>query len=298
MERKNNIVLLTRKALFLSKLLVAAKLGYDKGDFVKIIEWIKLPEVKNINDLDAHSTTALHSKIIQKKPYLRKLYVEYYNQFKKSISGDIKTKVVVELGSGGGFIKDIMPHTITSDIASSKNIDVQFSGLNIPFHSNKVDAFVMFDVLHHISNVSSFFKELDRCLKVSGKIIMIEPAKTLWSSFIYKNFHHEPFDPSGGWGFQKDGRLSSANVAIPWIVFCRDKQRFERDFPSIKILKLKNHTPFRYLISGGVSMRQLLPSFTYNIVKCIEIIVSPLNKYIGMCLVIELEGISMKHTEK
>ncbi len=125
MERKNNIVLLTRKALFLSKLLVAAKLGYDKGDFVKIIEWIKLPEVKNINDLDAHSTTALHSKIIQKKPYLRKLYVEYYNQFKKSISGDIKTKVVVELGSGGGFINEIIPNMNTNNSKVKTSINFQ-----------------------------------------------------------------------------------------------------------------------------------------------------------------------------
>jgi len=289
MERKNNIVLLTRKALFLSKLLVAAKLGYDKGDFVKIIEWIKLPEVKNINDLDAHSTTALHSKIIQKKPYLRKLYVEYYNQFKKSISGDIKAKVVVELGSGGGFIKEIIPNAITSDITNLENISIQFSGLKIPFQCHTVDAFVMFDVLHHISDVRSFFRELNRCLKIGGKIIMIEPANTLWSSFIYKNFHHEPFDLSGGWGFKKDGRLSSANGAIPWIVFCRDKQRFEKEFPSMKILKLKMHTPFRYLISGGLSIKQLLPSFTYNIIKGLEFMLTPLNSFLGMFMTVELE---------
>ena len=96
---------------------------------------------------------------------------------------------------------------------------------------------------------------------------MIEPASTLWSSFIYKNFHHEPFNPSGGWGFKKDGRFSSANGAIPWIVFCRGKQRFEKEFPSMEVLELKNHTPFRYLISVGVSMKQLLPSFTYDIIK-------------------------------
>ena len=265
---------------------------------MRIIEWIKLPEVKNINDLDVPSTTALHSKIIQEKPYLRKLYVEFYNQFKKSISGDLKAKAVVELGSGGGFIKEIIPTTITSDIAISRNMDVQFSGLKIPFRRHKVDAFVMFDVLHHISDVRLFFKELNRCLKIGGKIVMIEPANTLWSSFIYKNFHHEPFNPSGGRGFQKNGRLSSANGAIPWIVFCRDKQRFKKEFPSMKILNLKIHTPFRYLISGGVSMRQLLPSFTYGIFKGLEIILSPLNKYSGMFLTVELEKVSLKHYEK
>jgi len=226
---------------------------------MRIIEWFKLPEVKNIKDLDSHSTTALHSRIIQKKTYMRKLYVEFSNHFKKSISDDIKAKVVVELGSGGGFIKEIIPNTITSDIANLENISIQFSGLMIPFQRHKVDAFVMFDVLHHISDVRLFFRELNRCLRIGGKIIMIEPASTLWSSFIYKNFHHEPFNPSGGWGFKKDGRLSSANGAIPWIVFCRDKQRFEKEFPSMEVLKLKNHTPFRYLISGGCFHETITP---------------------------------------
>ena len=262
------------------------------------MEWIKLPEVKNIKELDSHSTTGLHSRIIQKKTYMRKLYVEFYNHFKKSVSGEIKAKVVVELGSGGGFIKEIIPNTITSDITNLENLSIQFSGLKIPFQRDKVDAFVMFDVLHHISDVRLFFRELNRCLKIGGKIIMIEPANTLWSSFIYRNFHHEPFDPSGGWGFKKDGRLSSANGAIPWIVFCRDKQQFEKEFPSMKILKLKMHTPFRYLISGGVSMRQLLPSFTYDIIKGLEIILSPLNKYSGMFLTVVLEKVSLKHYEK
>ena len=259
---------------------------------MKIIRWLKLPETGKVVNLDDLSTALLHAKIIQKKPFLKKLYIDFYNQFKKSVSNNLDTKLLVEIGSGGGFIKDIIPNVITSDIINLPNVDKHFSALEMPFEDNTVDVYFSINVLHHINDVRVFFKELNRCLKIGGKAIMIEPANTLWSRFIYQNFHDEPFDPKEGWGFEKVGSLSSANGAIPWIIFYRDRLQFEEEFPTLKILKLKPHTPFRYLASGGVSMRQLLPSFTYNMVKGIEMILSPLNKYLGMFLTIEIEKVS------
>lgn len=266
------------------------KSNFRVNSSMNIIEWFKLPEMKYIHDLDDPSITALHAKIIQEKPFLKKLYIDFYNQFRNSIPGSIKTKFLVEFGSGGGFIKDIIPNVITSDIIKLPNVDKHFSALDVPFENNKVDAFFMIDVLHHLKDARVFFREVNRCLKIGGKMIMIEPANTLWSRFIYQNFHHESFNSSGGWSLI-ECPLSSANSAIPWIIFYRDKQYFEKEFPSLKILKSQIHTPFRYLISGGVSMRQLMPSFTYSIVKCFETILSPLNKYVGMFLTVEIEKV-------
>lgn len=259
---------------------------------MKITEWLKLPEAKNIRNLDDVETTLLHAKIIQDKPFLRKLYADFYNIFKESIPESSRNGLFVELGSGGGFIKKVIPNAVTSDVLDLPNVDKHFSALDMPFGNNSVDAYFMIDVLHHINDATAFFKEMDRTLKAGGKIIMIEPANTSWGRFIYQNFHHETFDPSGGWGFEKTGPLSSANGAIPWIIFYRDRKQFEQQFPMLKITVLKPHTPFRYLISGGVSMRQLLPSFLYGAVKGLEIILSPFNKYIGMFLTIEINKIS------
>lgn len=258
---------------------------------MKIIDLLKMPEMREIRDLDDPSTSLLHAKVIQKKRFLKKLYAEFYGKFKRTISGNIESKILVELGSGGGFIKELIPNVITSDVISLPNVDMQFSALNMPFKDNEVDAIFMIDVLHHIDDSVKFFKELNRCLKVGGKVIMIEPANTLWGRFIYKNLHHEPFNTSGGWGLDKSGPLSSANGAIPWIIFCRDRSRFESEFPTLKVQKIEFHTPFRYLLSGGVSMRQLLPSFTYPLVSFIEAVLSPLNRYIGMFSTIELEKV-------
>jgi len=259
---------------------------------MKIVEWLKLPEAKKIRDLDEASTTLLHARLIRNKPFLKRLYIDFYNRFRKSIPGNVGSMLIVELGSGGGLIKEVIPNAVTSDIVEVPGVDKCFSALDMPFDDNAVDAFFMFGVLHHISDLQVFFKEVARCLKAGGILCMIEPANTLWGRFIRKKFHHEPFDLSGGWALTQGGRLSSANVAVPWIIFYRDRPRFEKEFPSLRIKKLRPHTPFRYLASGGVSMRQLLPSFTYNIVRGIEMILSPLDRYLGMFLTIEIEKVS------
>lgn len=254
-----------------------------------ILNILTLPYVKANKLLDHPKTTLLHAKIIAEKPYLKNIYTEFYIMFKKAHPKKKRTMLSVELGSGGGFIKEIIPYVKTSDIVKLPTLDMQLSVLSMPFKRESVDAFFMIDVFHHVPNMSVFFREVDRTLKKKGKLIMIEPANTLWGRFVYSHFHHEPFDPKGGWILKKGGRLSGANGALPWIIFVRDRRKFENLFPRLKIVRIQPHTPFRYIISGGLTFKQLLPSFTYGPIKLIETILSPLNKFLGMFYTIELQ---------
>jgi SAM-dependent methyltransferase len=254
---------------------------------MKLIEWLTLPETKGI-DLDDPAATLLHAEIIRIKPFLKRIYVDFYGQFQRAVS-DAEGKVLVELGSGGGFIKEVISSVITSDVLELPNVDRVFSATNMPFEQRSVDAFFMIDVLHHIADPRAFFKEALRCLKSSGKIIMIEPANTRWSRFVYKNFHHEVFDTQAQWELKEIGPVSHGNGAIPWIIFSRDREIFEEEFPSLRIIRMRNHTPFRYLLSGGLTLRQLVPSFTYPAIRAIEYVLSPANDFLGMFQTIELE---------
>ena len=258
---------------------------------MKIVEWFKLPETKHSEDIDDPATTLLHAEIIQNKPFLRKLYVDFYKEFRKTVS-EPQNKVLVEIGSGGGFIKEIIGNVITSDILALPNADKVFSALDMPFEDASVDAFFMFDVLHHLAAPRVFFLEALRCLRKFGKIVMIEPANTLWSSFIYKNFHHEPFDTQADWDLKQKKPLSCANSAIAWIIFSRDRRIFEREFPSLKILRIHYHTPLRYLLSGGFTLRQLAPSLSCPVFKAIEAVLSPFSNLLGMFETIELEKVN------
>ncbi len=255
---------------------------------MSLIDLLKLPEAKNIDDLDSPSSAIIHKQIIEKKLFLKRTYIDFYKEFKKACIG-IPHGLLVEIGSGAGFIKEVIPDVITTDLFSSPNVDVVLTDDKLPFKEKTVSAFLLQNVLHHIKSPADFFVEADRCLINRGKIVMIEPHNSLWGAFFWKNFHHESFDLYASWEIKQEGRLTGANQALPWIIFFRDRKKFENMFPSLKIKKLTAHTPLRYLISGGLSIRQLLPSFTYALVKGIEILLSPFSKYLGMFITIEIE---------
>jgi len=147
---------------------------------------------------------------------------------------------------------------------------------------------LMFDVFHHIPDVKSFLNDAHRCLKPGGKIIMIEPANTAFGRFIFTHFHHEPFDPKANWKFESTGPLSSANGALPWIVFVRDKIKFLNEFPDFTISQLNYHTPFAYLLSGGLTFKQLMPTFCYKAIRGLEFLLTPIQRYLGMFMTIEV----------
>ncbi len=255
---------------------------------MKFFEWLRIPEGRCVEGTDDRTVTLAHAEILQRKLFLRKLYTDFYRELKAAVP-EAEGKVIVELGSGGGFIKEVICNAITSDVLDLPNVDKVFSACQMPFPDVSVDAFVMFDVLHHITEPRAFFHEALRCLKVGGQIVMIEPANTLWSRFIYKNFHHEGFDTKAGWNLGSGGPLSCGNDALPWIIFSRDRKVFESEFPTLKILQMRNHTPLRYLLSGGFTLRQLVPSLSYSFVKVVEILLSPLNNILGMFQTIELK---------
>ena len=261
--------------------------NFDFLIFMGLIDWLRLPEAKDV-DLDAPSTTVQHARIIRQKPFLRRLYVDFYTQIRNGLPADLSGKKVLELGSGGGFMKEIIPGIITSDVIELPDVDMHFSALDMPFESGSLDAIVMMDVLHHIPDVRQFFREASRTLKPGGKIVMVEPANTMWGRFIYRNFHHEPFIPSAKWELDSTGPMSSANGAIPWIVFRRDRREFEKEFPGFTINRFRAHTPFRYLLSGGVSMHQLVPSFSYPLISLQEWLLTPFHPLIGMFYYIEV----------
>jgi len=261
-------------------------------EIMNILRFLQLPYMNTVENLDDPKVTTLRRKIIEEKIFLKKLYTDFYIIFKNSLRDLPKEIKLVELGSGGGFIKKIIPDVITSDVITLPDVDLNFSATKMPFKNESVDRFFMLNVLHHINDSRLFFKEAYRCLKNNGKIIMIEPANTLWGGFFYQHFHHEGFNSKTGWILESHGPLSDANNALPWIIFIRDKNKFEKLFPNLKIIRIVPHTPIRFIISGGVTFRQLLPSWTYSIIKGIEKLASPFSKYTGMFYTIEIEKVA------
>jgi SAM-dependent methyltransferase len=232
-------------------------------------------------DIDDPEVTVRRLRIIREKHFLRKLYENWYQEI-SAILGNLQGPVL-EIGSGSGFLQEYVPGLIRSEILKVPNADLVLDARHLPFGNSLMQGIVMVDVFHHIPGIRLFLREAGRCVKPGGMIVMIEPWNTVWSSFIYNYLHHEPFDiQTGDWHFPKGHPLSNANSALPWIVFSRDRIIFEKKFPEWKIRKIKLHTPFSYLLSGGVSFRSFAPGFLFEAIRKMENKMNPVMNFWAM----------------
>jgi SAM-dependent methyltransferase len=239
------------------------------------------PTTKHM-DIDSPQTTNLRRKIINDKPFLKDIYLDWYKMLLNEMVGDTYGRKC-ELGSGAGYLKTVCSEIITTDILMINDVDLVVDGCFLPFKDNQLSALVMINVLHHLPKPRLFFQEASRCLIDGGVITMIEPWPTTWSNIIFKYFHHEPFIPDAvDWEFEQSGPLSDANGALPWIIFQRDASIFQSEFPELIIEKIQKHTPFRYLLSGGVSLRSFTPARTSNFWRTVERLANPLRSYLAM----------------
>ncbi len=231
-------------------------------------------------DLDSPGTTALRRQVINEKPFLKKIYNEWYKDISEALPDG--QGHVLEIGSGAGDLSERMP-LITSDTFFCPNIQVALDGQHLPFLGGGLRGIVLVNVLHHLPKVRLFFKEATRCVAPGGVIIMVEPWVTNWSRIVYRWLHSEPFDPKmKTWEFASSGPLSGANGALPWIVFERDRDRFEEEFPEWRVREIKLGMPFRYLASGGISMRNLMPGWSYGLWSAFENFLHPIMDKLAM----------------
>ena len=219
-------------------------------------------------DIDSPQTTLLRRRIIREKPFLRKTYEHWYRRIATALpDGD---GLVVELGSGGGFMSECIPDLITSDVFEVPGVKTVVDAHALPFADGSLRAIVMTDVLHHIPDVRRFLTEATRCVRAGGAIVMIEPWVTPWARLVWR-FHHEAFAPQAPtWSIPHGGALSGANMALPWILFVRDRQVFEQDYPQWRIRSIDPFMPLAFLLSGGVSCRSFAPGWAFGACRWME----------------------------
>ena len=239
-------------------------------------------------DVDAPETTVAWQRIVQKKPFLRRVYEDWYAEIVEWLPPP--PGPVLELGSGAGFLKSHIPGLITSDILPCPGLRTVLDAQRQPFRDDSLRAIVMTDVIHHLPRVADFFKEASRSVRTGGRIIMVEPWVTSWSYVIYRYLHPEPIVPDApSWTFESSGPLSGANSALPWMMFSRDLDLFTSQFPEWRMRAIRLEMPFRYLLSGGLSPVSPMPAATFDFWRRVEGALEPWMDRLAMFALLVLE---------
>ncbi|PWT91868.1 MAG: methyltransferase type 11 [Acidobacteria bacterium] len=241
------------------------------------------------NVLDSPEREAEVRAILRSKGSLRALYREYYNCYLDVLNRTPAGGDILELGSGAGFVKEVIPEMITSDVIPYSGIDRVIDATQLPFADHSLRAVFLMNVFHHTSNVEKLLSELNRCLKIDGRALMIDQYPGIPARWIYRYLHHEPYDPNANaWQFTSGGPVSGANGALAWIVFERDRTSFVSKFPELKIERFETHTPLRYWLTGGLRRWTLLPISLYPFASAFDSLLIAIWKKFGSFVNIEL----------
>jgi len=202
---------------------------------------------------------AAQRRMIAVKPLVENCYRLWYRLLLEDADSAPPGGIIVELGSGSSFLKQLRPETVTSDVVEG-NADLVFDGRRLPFRAASVRALLLTHVFHHIPDVGAFLSECERVLIPGGVVSIVDCAHTPFSRFFFGKIHPEPYNwRRQPWDFPEGKTLFDSNQALTWMVFVRDRMRFEREFPRLRI-EARTWLPwFGYLCSGGVNLRSLVP---------------------------------------
>lgn len=248
-------------------------------------------------DIDNPRICQLRQRIVQKKSFLRQVYKQWYSAIAAVLpEGE---GAILEFGCGPGFLKDFVSGLVTSDLFCFPGVDVVMDAEGMSLADGSLRGIVMIDVLHHLSQPRLFFAEAVRCLRPAGVLVMVEPWVTPWSRLVYGRLHHEAFQPlARTWELPNKRALSSANTALAWIIFERDRAQFEGEFPELEIRFIEPSMPLLYLVSGGVSLRSLMPGRLFWLWRGIENCLRPWMRTWAMFAQITLVRADMLNTRK
>ncbi len=70
-----------------------------RNKITNLFNFLILEQAKGIDRSNAVAATAAHKDILNQKPFLKKIYTDFYKQLQEEI-GDNR-QVVIEIGSGG-----------------------------------------------------------------------------------------------------------------------------------------------------------------------------------------------------
>ncbi len=209
--------------------------------------------------------------------WYRELYRDQFKDFPNPAALSI-----LEIGSGTSPLKQFLPSVITSDVLDLDYLDLVFDCHQIDkldaIADNSLDVITLTNVLHHLKSPIEFLNRAASKLKSGGKVIATEPYFSVVSTLIFKYLHHEPveFRISEPELRYVQGPLGSANIALPWLIFFRNREWLQGlttnfDFTNCST---RPFSALSYMATGGISRRLPVPRFLYRMLFSVDLALS------------------------
>ena len=217
-----------------------------------------------MKSIDDPSRSCELQTLIGRKRSLRAWYEEVYRRYADCLRRSPDKGRALEIGSGAGFVKQILPEIVTTDVLPYSTVELVLDAARIPLADCSLRMIGMLNVFHHLPDVVAFLSEAERTLVPGGRLLIVDQYPGWLGHLVYRYLHHEHYDPGAvEWQFESSGPLSGANGALAWMVFIRDRLRFERTFPQLRLEQIRTHTPLRYWLAGGLKSWSLLPGWSF-----------------------------------
>jgi SAM-dependent methyltransferase len=202
-------------------------------------------------------------------PALRAVYADIFAEMRR----ELVAGTVLEVGSGIGMARDYFPGLVTSDIVRTRFVDRAISAYDIPREG--WGNVVAIDMLHHLQEPLRFLESAAASLAPGGRVVLAEPAGTVWGRRFYRWFHHEPCGPHAvqppfRFAAAPDGAF--ANMGMAHVLFGRERRRVAAGLQQhgLRILSVRYRDFLAYPATGGFSRRALLPAAVLRGIIAVE----------------------------
>jgi len=209
----------------------------------------------------------------EKKPTLRRIYKAFYEVIADQL-GRHSHGLIVELGSGMGNIKEVIPACIRTDIFPNQANDQVENAYSLSFPNSSVSALILFDVFHHLRFPGTALREFNRVLVPGGRVILFEPCLSVLGLLVYGVFHPEPLGmtdpiqwdaPFHQWSTDADYYAAQSNASRVFI-----GKEFYSHLSGWDIVKAQRFSAISYVASGGYSQHQFYPDSAYAVMRMVD----------------------------
>ena len=227
---------------------------------------------------------------------LRFIYGDLYGDVQRNcVEGS-----VLEIGSGIAVSREFIQNVYTTDVAKTDYVEQAMSAYAIERVGDACwqNIFAV-DVLHHLKQPLQFFESAADALAPGGRIILMEPAATLWGRLFYTLCHHEPIEPKqvqAPFNFDANGVDDEfANMGMGVGLFRDHRAELATRLSGIglRVKAVRYRDVFAYPLTGGYSKPQLLPTNALRVLARLEAwIPQCLYQFLGLRMVIVLEKVA------